>query len=121
MPTFCELIGVRNYQKKYRNKKIKEDYFDGISFAPTLLGKSDQIKHDFLYWEFHETNQIGVRMGDWKLVVKEGIPELYNLAEDIHEDNNVAATHPVIVSKMIEIIDREHTPSEYFSVTLPKR
>ena len=30
------------------------DYFDGISFAPTLLGQEGQKKHDFLYWEFDE-------------------------------------------------------------------
>ena len=51
------------------NKDKEVDYFDGISFAPTLLGKKKQKEHDFLYWEFNETNQIGVRMGDWKMVV----------------------------------------------------
>ena len=121
MPTFCDLIGVKNFQKKYRNKKVKEDFFDGISFAPTLLGKDGQVKHDFLYWEFHETDQIGVRVGDWKLVVKKGVPELYNLAEDIHEDNDLAAIHKDIVSKMIGIIYEQHTPSPYFSITLPER
>ena len=56
--------------KKYANKKKKVDYFDGISFAPTLLGKEGQEEHEFLYWEFNETDQIAVRMGDWKMVVK---------------------------------------------------
>ena len=37
-----------------------------FSFAPTLLGQEGQKKHDFLYWEFDETDQIGVRMGDWE-------------------------------------------------------
>ncbi|MBR5062063.1 MAG: arylsulfatase, partial [Prevotella sp.] len=70
MPTFCELIGERKFPKKYVNKQLANDGFDGISFAPTLLGDdTKQQEHDFLYWEFHETNQIGVRMGDWKLVV----------------------------------------------------
>ena len=46
-----------------------------------MLGQDDkQQKHAFLYWEFHETDQIGVRMGDWKLVVKKGEPHLYDLA-----------------------------------------
>lgn len=68
MPTFCELMGDKAFPKKYINKKIKNDCFDGISFASTLLGDDGkQQKHDFLYWEFHETDQIGVRMGDWKL------------------------------------------------------
>lgn len=122
MPTFSELAGVKNYVKKYTNKKKQGlDYFDGISFLPTLLGKEGQINHDFLYWEFEETNQIGVRMGDWKLIIKKGTPLLYNLATDLHEDNDVSAQHPDIVDKMKQIIFKEHTPSPYFQVTLPKK
>lgn len=119
MPTFCDLIGVKNYVKKYGNKK-KTDYFDGISFAPTLLGKSGQKEHEFLYWEFNETNQIGVRVGDWKMVVRKGKPHLYNLATDIHEDNDVATENPDIVAKMVAIIKEQHTPNANFSVTLPE-
>ena len=37
MPTFCDVAGVKNYVKKYTNKKKKgTDYFDGISIYPTL-------------------------------------------------------------------------------------
>lgn len=73
MPTFCELIGERRSPKKYLNKKIKGDCFDGISLASTLLGDDvRQQKHEFLYWEFHETNQIGIGMGNWKLIIKKG-------------------------------------------------
>ena len=70
MPTLCELIGVDNYIDRYQNPALDADHFDGISFAPTLLGDEGQEQHDFLYWEFNETNQIGVRKGDWKLIVK---------------------------------------------------
>lgn len=119
MPTFCDLAGIKDYVKKYKNKKKEVDYFDGISFAPTLLGKDGQQQHEFLYWEFHETDQIGVRMGDWKLVVKKGVPLLYNLSTDIHEDHDIAAEHPEIVKQMKEIIRSQHTPSELFHVTLP--
>ena len=119
MPTFCELTGVKNYVKKYTNKKKAIDYFDGISFAPTLLGKEDQKKHDFLYWEFEETNQIAVRRADWKLLVKKGQPYLYNLATDIHEDNDVAKNHPEIVTQMTNIIQEQHVPNPLFTVTLP--
>lgn len=120
MPTFCELLGDKRFPKKYLNKKLEDDCFDGISFLPTLLGNDDaQQEHDYLYWEFHETDQIGVRMGDWKLVVRKGTPHLYNLAEDIHEDNDVATSHPDIVKQMKDIIRKEHRPSELFKVTLP--
>ena len=120
MPTFCDVAGIKNYEKKYRNKEKEVDYFDGISFAPTLLGKKKQKQHDFLYWEFNETNQIAVRMGDWKLIVKKGKPSLYNLKTDIHEDNDIALQHPDIVEKMKAIIFEQHTPNQHFSVTLPK-
>ena len=121
MPTFAELAGVKNLVKKYSNKKIKgTDYFDGLSFCPTLLGRGEQQQHEYLYWEFSETNQMAVRMGDWKMVVKNGIPELYNLANDIHEDRNVAAEHSDIVNRMKEAIYKEHVDNEYFKITLPK-
>ncbi len=121
LPTFCDLAGVKNYDKRYRSKKLKTDYFDGISFAPSLLGKEGQVKHQHLYWEFSETDQIGVRMGDWKLVVVKGQPRLYNLASDLHEDDDIAAQHPDIVKQMVDIVYQEHVDSQLFPVTLPQR
>jgi len=121
MPTFCDVAGIKNYEKKYRNKEKEVDYFAGISFAPTLLGKKKQKQHDFLYWEFNETNQIAVRMDDWKLIVKKGKPFLYNLKTDIHEDNDVALQHPDIVEKLKKVIFEQRIPNPYFSVTLPKQ
>ena len=120
LPTFCDLIGDKRFPQKYLNRRDKQDGFDGISFAPTLLGKDqEQAEHDFLYWEFHETDQIAVRMGDWKLIVIRGVPHLYNLATDLHEDHNLAAEHPDIVQQLVDIIHREHRPSPLFPVTLP--
>lgn len=118
MPTFCELAGVKGFPKKYLNGN--DDTFDGISFVPTLIDKGEQMKHEFLYWEFNETNQFGVRMGDWKMVVKKGVPSLYNLSTDIHEDNDIAAEHPEIVKQMVEIIKKEHQNSDLFPITMPE-
>ena len=123
IPTFCELIGDKRFPKHYLIKRLEGDCFDGISFAPTLLGEDARQKsHDFLYWEFHETDQIGVRMGDWKLVVIQGVPYLYDLRNDIHEDHNLAdAAHQDIVNQMVDIIYHEHWHNESFLVTLPTR
>ena len=120
MPTFCELAGVDDYVAKYTNKNKENDYFDGLSFAPTLLGKAEQKEHEFLYWEFEETNQVAVRMGDWKMVSKDGKPHLYDLSKDVHEDNDIAEQHPDIVKQMVEIARSQHTESPYFKVTLPE-
>lgn len=121
MPTFCDLIGEGDYIRKYSNPNKETDYFDGISFAPTLLGDEEhQKQHEFLYWEFEETDQIAVRMQDWKMVVKQGKPHLYDLVTDLHEDNDVAKENPEIVKQMLAIIAEQHMESPDFKVTLPK-
>lgn len=120
LPTFVELAEGKTNLKKYINPKLEEDCFDGISFVPSLLGdKSGQKKHDYLYWEFHETDQMALRMGDWKLIVEKGKPSLYNLGTDIHEDNDISEDYPEITAKMIEIILMEHKHSDLFKITLP--
>ena len=120
MPTFCDLAGVKNFRKRYTNRKLAGDGFDGLSIAPTLLGdNSKQLQHDHLYWEFHETDQIAVRRGDWKLIVVKGKPRLYNLATDLHEDNDVSAAHPDIVAELVDVIRKEHVDNLLFKVTLP--
>ena len=121
MPTFCDITGVKNYLKRYKNKEKKVDYFDGVSIAPTILGQNGQQQHQYLYWEFAETNQMGLRMGDWKLVVIKGIPHLYDLAKDIHEDNDVAANNRDVVNKMIDIIYSQHIDNADYPITMPKR
>ncbi len=121
MPTFLDFAGVDS-RPFSRHGSTPEAPYDGISFYETLTGNDhDQERHEFLYWEFHETNMMALRMGNWKLVVKRGVPELYDLATDIHEDHNLAAQHPDIVHRMVDIIHREHTHSPLFRVTLPQR
>jgi len=100
----------------------EETSFDGISFCPTMLGKAHkQQKHDFLYWEMSDggTQVIGVRQGDWKLVVSQGKSFLYNLKTDIHEDHDLKAEYPDKLAELIDIVHREHTDSPLFPITLP--
>ncbi len=78
------------------------------------------MAHPYLYWEFNETNQIAVRKDNWKLIVKSGVSELYDLATDVHEDTNLASQHPEIVAELQSIILQSHTPNPYFHVTLPQ-
>ena len=122
MPTFCDIAGIKDYENRYRNPRLgADDRFDGISLLPTLTEKGVQKQHDHLYWEFHETDMLAVRRGNWKLVVISGKPLLYDLESDIHEDTDVAAQHPEIVKELIDIIYQEHTPSPLFHITLPER
>ena len=94
---------------------------DGISMLPELMGTGDQKKHEFLYWEFgHKGGRVAVRMGDWKGVAYdlEHHPdykiELYNLANDVAETNDVAGANPEIVAQIKQIMRTERTESELF-------
>ena len=64
---------------------------------------------------------MALRMGNWKMVVVKGLPQLYNLATDLHEDRNVAEQHPDIVREMVGIILSQHRESKDFEVTLPNK
>jgi len=106
MPTFC---GIADAQSP---KEI-----DGISFLPTLLGKShSQEEHEFLYWEFHERRSTtqAVRMGKWKGVRPDpGQPiELYDLENDIGESQDLSDDHQEIVQKMEAYLATVRTESD---------
>jgi len=91
---------------------------DGISFAPTLLGRGDQPRHDFLYWEYSRVQ--AVRLGDrWKGIgwcegARAGTFELYDLEADPAEKRNVADEEPQVREKIQTLFRTARTPSEAF-------
>jgi len=119
MPTLAELAGAQH--------GLPAD-LDGVSFVPTLLRLPVmQIVHDSLYWEFTPVNwgEGGVlepektaqalRVGRWK-AVKDTLDadiQLYDLATDLGETNNLAAQHADVVkemSKAFQLVRREMRP-----------
>jgi arylsulfatase A-like enzyme len=91
---------------------------DGISFLPTLLGKTKaQKKPAYLYWKFTDwkATKEAVRIGNLKGIsihynktkkTKEHIApfELYDLSKDIGETKNLAKANPKMVAKMKRIL-----------------
>ena len=63
---------------------------------------------------------IGLRRGDWKLVVHHGKSALYNLRTDPHEDHDLSAERPALVRKLVRKIYEDHTDSPLFPITLPQ-
>ena len=115
MPTITELAGAKSPENR-----------DGISFLPTLLGKKEQKKHEYLYWEFHELGgRQAIRKNNWKLVrydvlnVDKTTTELYDLSTDLGETNNVAAQHPEVVKELLELLANARTPSDIFTFDSP--
>ena len=90
---------------------------DGISLVPTLHGDTEQATHEYLYWEFYEGGgKQAVRQENWKAVrvnVNKDPSsefELYDLANDLSEANNVAAAHPQVVERLKSLAEQAHTP-----------
>ena len=118
LPTAAEVAGA----------KVPKG-LDGISYLPALKGKKrGQKEHDYLYWEFTEQGgKQGVRQGDWKGirldVAKDpkGPLEVYNLAEDLGEEHNIAAAHADIAARLAKLMDAAHTPSDLFPLLPSER
>jgi len=85
--------------------QTSEDWnLDGTDLLPYLLGEQKGNPHDALYWRFG--TQWAIRKGDWKLlqareekggsiqIAKEGPTRLFNLSEDISEEQDQAAAKP---------------------------
>lgn len=97
LPTACELAGIDPLTET-----------DGVSLMPTLLQqKRDKPAHDTLFWRYG--GKVALRQGEWKIVkTKENQPwELYNLAKDLGEVNNVAAENGERVMAMAAMAARE--------------
>lgn len=93
-PTFLELAGSKENPKQAR---------DGVSLVPLLKSSGQaKLKREALYWNFpgylpgRTTPVASVRDGDWKLIefYEDGKMELYNLAQDLSERNDLSAKMP---------------------------
>jgi arylsulfatase A-like enzyme len=106
LPTIAELTG----------QSIPEQN-DGISLLPTLKGNpAKQQKHDYLYWEFctgpdQKIASQAVRKGNWKAFRQRGKKmEIYDLAKDPFEKNDLAELFPEEVKAMDQRMEEAHTP-----------
>jgi arylsulfatase A-like enzyme len=79
---------------------------DGVDLRPFVTGANKAQPHETLYWRYGD--QWAVRHGDYKLVVSKGgsgSPELYNLATDIGEANDLAKKEPSRVTELQKLYD----------------
>lgn len=94
-PTFLDLAQVKNYK----------GVLDGTSIVPLM--KKESFKERALFWHLASTYKNPpcsvIRKGDWKLIqfLNDGKVELYNLAEDLKETENLADKNSVKTSELL--------------------
>ena len=106
LPTAADLAGVQ-----------PPKHVDGVSVLPTLLGKEQRKRREYLYWEFRtQSFAQAVRLGRWKGVrfgTKEPL-ELYDLAKDVGEKSNVAGQHPDVVARIEALMAEAHVETKHW-------
>ncbi len=98
-PTVLDMVGLPSRP---------DLHLDGVSFTPLLRGE-DKPLHDAIFWHYPHYAAYGcgpfsaIRSGDWKLIewIEDGSVDLFNLAEDLGEQNNLADAMPERVNAMV--------------------
>jgi arylsulfatase A-like enzyme len=101
-PTMLELAGL---------PPKPQQHLDGVSLVPVLKGGT--LAERDLFWHYpHYGNQGGepssvIRSRNWKLIhyYEDGRDELYNLAEDIGEQNDLATRQPEKTASLRKRLD----------------
>jgi arylsulfatase A-like enzyme len=91
-PTLAGIAGASHAKSKP---------LDGLDVWTTISASAPSPRTEIVY--NIEPFRAGVRQGDWKLIWRTPLPaalELYNIALDPSEKNDVAATHPEQVSAL---------------------
>ena len=93
MPTIAEII----------REKVPAG-INGVSFLDVLQKVKFTTKHESLYWEFYERGfDQAIRKGNWKAIKRSANNsklELYDLAKDYSESNDVALQNPLVAKEM---------------------
>jgi len=113
MATFVELTGA-----------TAPKILDSISLVPELLGRGEQAKHPYLYWEFYEKgfSQAVLLDGRWKGIrlLKPSAPiRLFDLQHDLGEKTDLAAQQPELVARAASVMREAHVDNEFWKVPAP--
>lgn len=109
-PTILDMAGVKDY-------KVPQT-IDGMDIVPLLKGKTDRALADrSIVWNFPNiwggsgpgiNLRCAIRHGEWKLIYNYQTEkkELYNIAEDIGENNDLSAANPSKVKELSAMLGK---------------
>jgi arylsulfatase A-like enzyme len=106
LPTFVAAAG---------GKISEKDDFDGVNLIPFIKGETKALPHKTINWRF--TISAAIREGDWKLIrLPDRLPLLYNLTEDISEQNDLSHKNPDLTKALLKKLGRwdVHLPHPVF-------
>jgi arylsulfatase len=105
-PTFLELAGIQHPGTSYEGLEVAK--IRGRSMAAYLRGDAATVHptDQSTGWELF--GHRGIRQGDWKAVFilppqGPGRWQLYNLANDLGETNDLAAVNPDKLSELLRL------------------
>jgi arylsulfatase A-like enzyme len=104
MPTFINLLGIN---------PATEPKWDGQDIWPLLTGENQNPDSREIYLNFRAGSGFAVRDGDWKLIsseiegTNERTFELFNMAEDPYEQNDLASTNKAKVDELADKINKQ--------------
>ncbi len=94
-PTLTRLAGITQDNPKN---------LDGIDASAHLLGQKPLPERD-VFFGYEPKLGTAMRRGDWKMIVKDGDVELYDLKNDLKETRNLADEHPHLRASMMRAIE----------------
>jgi arylsulfatase A-like enzyme len=82
----------------------KDQPLDGVNLIPFITSKNKALPHETIFLRKFDEKSYAVRYQDFKLVLKkDNLPELYNLKEDIGEQNDMAKQNLPILKNIENI------------------
>lgn len=93
---------------------LPNQHVDGVDLSDLLKGKTTSLNRHSLFWHYPHYNEhpssfpsSAIRKGDWKMIQTFDPDrfELYNLAEDLSETNNLAESNPQKIAELLKELE----------------